>query len=69
MNSELNSAITTVLIILLLFFIITIGAFVVFTLILFNVIQCGIILKIISFIGVILITIFFGIVIGETHEE
>lgn len=68
MNSELKSAITTVLIIIILIFTFFISSFIVCTLVIFDVIKTHLIIKILSYIVNILISISFGIFISYNTE-
>lgn len=68
MNSELKSAITMLLIMTVLIFISFIGGFVVCTLVIFDVIKTPLIVKILSYIVNILISMFFGILIFDSTE-
>jgi hypothetical protein len=68
MNSELKSAIILVLIMAALIFISFTGAFVVCTLVIFDVIKMPLIVKILSYITNILISIFFGMFIFYSIE-
>lgn len=68
MNSELKSAITMLLIMTVLIFISFIGGFVVCTLVIFDVIKAPLIVKILSYIVNILISMFFGILIFDSIE-
>lgn len=68
MNSELKSAITILLIMTVLIFIAFIGGFVVCTLIIFDVIKTTLIVKILSYIINILISMFFGMLIFYNTE-
>lgn len=63
MNGELKSAITMVLIMAVLIFISFVGGFVVCTLVIFGVIEAPLIVKILSYIANILISMFFGMLI------
>lgn len=68
MNSELKSAITIVFIMAVLIFICFIGGFVVCTLVMFDVIEAPLIVKILSYIANILISMFFGMLIFNYTE-
>ena len=68
MNSELKNAITTLLIITTIIFISFIGGFIVCTLVIFNVIKAPLIIKILSYIVNILISMFFGAFIFDWSE-
>jgi hypothetical protein len=68
MNSELKSAITILLIMAVLIFISFIGAFVICTLVIFDVIKVPLIVKILSYIVNILISMFFGMLIFYNTE-
>lgn len=68
MNSELKNAITVVLIIAALIFISLIGGFVVCTLVIFDVIKTPLIVKILSYIANILMSMLFGVFIFDGIE-
>lgn len=68
MNSELKSAITILLIMAALIFISLVGGFVACTLIIFDVIEVPLIVKILSYIVNILISMFFGMLIFYNAE-
>lgn len=68
MNSELKSAITTVLIIITLIFTFFVCSFIVCTLVIFDVIKTHLIVKILSYIVNILISISFGMFIFYNTE-
>ena len=68
MNSELKNAITILLIMVALIFITFIGAFVICTLVIFDVIKVPLIVKILSYIKNILISMFFGMFIFDSME-
>jgi hypothetical protein len=68
MNGELKNAITILLIMVALIFITFIGGFVVCTLVIFDVIETSLTVKILSYIVNILISAFFGMFIFDCLE-
>ena len=75
MSSELKNSIATLLVIASIIFIFIIGVFVVCTLVIFDIIEARLIIKILSYITNILISMFFGVFIfdfsdgGKKHDS
>jgi hypothetical protein len=68
MNNDLRSTIITILIIIAFIFIFFISGFVICTLVIFDVVKTPLIIKILSYITNILISMFFGMFIFYNTE-